>query len=248
MKILNKSISSSFKSFKPYLMKLSLLLIFLANFIFAQDLEIRIPDDFKEFPFSDMEYPPYKKIKICYDIINHSNEYYKIVIDSTGFSNVENEGVDELYLGLADFRIYENGILKERETGNLPYTRGTRKDPFPTNKELLQFKKKNKLKFKDIYDIRIFHQINKRTITLAPKETRSFCIDITLPFYNSPADDGATLYFEIENDKKYEYEIHLNIPKEMIQRFTDVMSGESKKYKVFSGEIVSNKVWFILKK
>ncbi|WP_312389366.1 hypothetical protein [Chryseobacterium sp.] len=229
-------------------MKLSFLLIFLTSFIFAQDLEIKIPDDFKEFPFSEIELGSYKKIKVCYDIINHSNEYYKIVMDSTGFSNVENEFVDEFYIGLADFRIYENEILRDRQTGGLPYTRGPIKNPFPTNKELLQFKKKNKLNFKDIYDIRIFHEINKRTITLAPKETRSFCIDITLPFYNSPADNGATLYFEVENDKKYEYQIHLNIPQEMIQRFSDVMSGESKKYRVFSGEIISNKVGFILRK
>lgn len=228
-------------------MRLSILLLFLFNINFAQDLEIKIPDDFKEFPLSDMELGSYKKIKICYDIINHSNEYYKIIIDSTGFSNVENEAVDELYLGLADFRIYENGILKNKQTGNLPYTRGTKKYPFPTNKELLQFKKKNELNFKDIYDIRIFHEISKRIITLAPKETRSFCLDITLPFYNSPADDGATLYFEVENDKRYDYQIHLNIPKQMIHRFSSIIGG-SKKYKIFTGEIVSNKVPFILKR
>ena len=114
----------------------------------------------------------------------------------------------------------------------------------PNKEELLLFKKNNNLKFSDIEDLRISYAISKRIITLAPKEVKSVCSVISLPIYNSLADEGS-LFYDIKEGKEYHFQLHVNIPKDMLEKYYPPSYEVSKKYKVFSGTIVSNKAIFI---
>lgn len=216
-----------------------LILILLSNALFSQELEIIIPED------NVTNFISHENTSFCYKIKNKSNKYYKIFFEPDGFSTAENEVVDFPSLGLADLRIYNDQNLLKPNSGSDALQKQPRE--LPTQEELVLFKKKKQLKTTDISYLSLLYKIDKRLITLAPKETKSFCTNISLPLYNSPADIGSLMY-ELENDKKYAVQLHLNIPKEILQKYTGTVKNQLKKYKMFSGTIISNKASFILAK
>lgn len=216
-----------------------LILILLSNASFSQELEITIPED------NVMKFISYENTSLCYKIKNKSNKHYKFFFEHRGFSTDDNEIVDFPSLGQADLRIYNDQNLLKPNSGSDALQKQLGESP--TQEELMLFRKEKKIKTTDVFDLNLLYKIDKRLITLAPKETKSFCTNISLPIYNSATDIGSLLY-EIKNDKKYDLQLHLNIPKEILRKYSDIIKSQSKGYKIFSGTLVSNKASFILVK
>ncbi|KXH82967.1 hypothetical protein [Chryseobacterium kwangjuense] len=216
-----------------------LIFVLISNTLFSQELEIIIPED------KVIKFGSYENTSFCYDIRNKSNNYYKILFETAGFSTTENETIDFPYVGLADLRVYNDQKLLTPNSGSDALQKKSKE--VPTRKELMLFRKDNKLKTKDISELNLLYKINKRMITLSPNETKAVCTNISLPLYNSSADIGSLLY-EIKNDKEYMLQLHLNIPKEILRKYLNIFKNQSKKYKIFSGTLISNKVSFILTK
>lgn len=218
-------------------MKNLLFIFFFSNLLFAQQkIEIKILNTPSQIitalePFS-----------ISYSITNHSKDYYKIIIDSTGFNTGENEAIDELYLGLPDLRIYdENSQLIKPNYGGYPQT----DKPIvvhPSKTDLDSFRLKYNIVTEDFVDLNIMYKISGRQITMAPKETIYLTTKIQLPIYISEADGGA-LWYDLENKKKYYLQIQLNVPKKIVKKYST--KKDKKKHKYFLGSIMSNKVNFI---
>ncbi|SFN15283.1 hypothetical protein SAMN05421594_1400 [Chryseobacterium oleae] len=213
------------------------ILILFTNMALAQDLEIDIP-------ISRIELTPGNN-NLCYNIKNNSRQYYKILIDSTGFSTGENEIVDEPYLGLLNFRIYDGERLLNPVSGSYAYEKNL-KNANPSNKELLTFRELYMLDSTNISELYIFYKIYKRIINIPPKKSIALCTKISFPIYNSSADNGS-LFYDIKNEKEYYFQLHLNIPKKMLKKFSKILDQKSEKYIIFSGIITSNKVNIILK-
>ena len=85
-------------------MKFLVLFIFCFNLSFSQDIEIELPNQVV------LQLPIHENTSVCYNIKNNSDNYYKLVFDSTGFNTAENEYIDPLYLGLADFRVFSEDV------------------------------------------------------------------------------------------------------------------------------------------
>ena len=212
--------------------------ILLTNLVFAQDLEIKIPDERIELTSENSS-------NLCYSIKNNSTKYYKVLADSTGFSTGENEAVDEPNLGLLNLRIIDGDKLLVPISGSYGYQKEPRMI-IPSDQELVQFKKRYQLNLKHDYEWRTFYDINKRIINIPPKESIALCTKISLPIYRSVADDGS-LFYDIKNQKEYRLQLFLNIPAKMLRKYSKVLNEEPKKYRIFSGKIVSNKIGVMVK-
>ncbi|MGN7864639.1 hypothetical protein [Chryseobacterium sp. 22458] len=215
-----------------------LVFILLTNLVFAQDLEIKIPDERIELTSENSS-------NLCYSIKNNSTRYYKVLADSTGFSTGQNEAIDEPNLGLLNLRIIDGDKLLVPISGSYGY----QKEPriiTPSDQELVRFKKRYQLNLKHDYEWRTFYDINKRIINIPPKESIALCTKISLPIYRSVADDGS-LYYDVKNQKEYSLQLFLNIPAKMLRKYSKVLNEEPKKYRIFSGNIVSNKIDVIIK-
>lgn len=217
--------------------KYIIIFILLVNFVLAQDLIIELPNNRIELASGNNN--------LCYKIKNNTAQYYKILIDSTGFSTGENEVIDKPYLGLINFRIFDdrNRLLRP-VPGSYPYEKNIKQIEQPSDKDLITFKKIHKLNSKNISELYVFYKLYTRLIDIPPKESLTLCTKISLPIYRSSADNGS-LFYNIENEKEYYFQLHLNIPKEMLKEFSKILDQKSKKYKVFSGTIISNKVIII---
>ncbi|WP_294205078.1 hypothetical protein [uncultured Chryseobacterium sp.] len=213
--------------------KYIIIFLLLTNIAFSQDLEIYIPDN-------KIELSAGSTYKLCYEIKNHSKYYYKVLIDSTGFSTSENEWIDEPYLGLMDLRILDAQKIVPTVSGSHEYERTTEKDS-PSEQELNTFKKSLKKTHKDISRLSTLYEISKRIICIAPSSNVSMCTKISLPIYNSAADNGSLLY-RLDNDKQYSLQLHLNIPKKMVRNISEILNNKEGSYKIFSGEMNSNKI------
>lgn len=218
--------------------KFIVVFILLTNMALAQDLEIEIPS-------SKIVLRSENRSNLCYKIKNNSTKYYKILADSTGFSTAENEVIDEPYLGLLNLRIFDGEQLLAPISGSHAYEKNP-KEINPTYKELITFKDLHQLNPKNISELYIFYKIYYRSIYIPPKKSTVVCTKISLPIYNSAADDGS-LFYDIKSKREYDLQLHLNIPSKMLKKYSIVFNQGPKKYKIFSGEIISNKVSIILK-
>jgi len=218
--------------------KYIIVFLLMTNIAFSQDLEMYIPDN-------KIELSAGSTYKLCYEIKNHSKLYYKVLIDSTGFNTAENEWIDEPYLGLMDLRILDAQKIVSTVSGSHEYERNTEKDS-PSEQELKTFKKSLKKNHKDISRLSTLYKISKRIICIAPNSNVSMCTKISLPIYNSAADNGSLLY-KLNNNKQYSLQLHLNIPEKMVRNIRGILNNKEGNHKIFSGEMNSNKISIILK-
>ncbi|MFZ4929905.1 hypothetical protein [Chryseobacterium sp. Mn2064] len=214
-----------------------IIFLLFTDWILAQDLEIEIPD-------KRIELTSENRVNLCYKIKNNSTKYYKVLADSTGFSTGENEAIDEPFLGLLNIRIFDGKNLLYPTSGFYGYQKNARQISTSTQ-ELIKFKELHQLNFKHDYELSIYHDIYKRIVNIPPKGNVNLCTKIGLPIYRSATDDGS-LFYDIKNQKEYNLQLHLNIPSQMVRKYTKILNKEPEKYKIFSGEISSNKVNIIL--
>ncbi|MCS3529348.1 hypothetical protein [Chryseobacterium sp. JUb7] len=205
---------------------------------FAQNISIELADS------KAIEFYSGKNNQICINIKNHSKYEYEIPFDKEGFSTSENEAVDDSDIGIAGFRIFKNELLIKPITGgSYGYQREPLENDTVEEKELALFTENNKTLFKQPSEFFNSYKINKRVVSLKPKENKSVCMNINLPIYKSFADDGSLLY-NLEDGKMYNFQIFLSIPQKRLRKY---ILFPKLKSKIFTGSLVSNKILFIYK-
>lgn len=210
-------------------MKLLLIISLLFFSIFnCQDLKMAIVND----TIKKVSY--YDQCNIVYTITNTSDKDYYFILDSKEFNEDPEYSVELFYVGLPDYYVYEkNEILKSGmssgKNGNTILNIDTSSDEF--KKFSLQYSK-----FYNDYDLSIPYRMSKNIVFLKPKETKVFTTKVNFPNY-------MRRYYKMLNKRKYFFQISLNNPKEIISKYFKAMPNFSKKdIKVFTGQIISNKV------
>jgi hypothetical protein len=215
-----------------------LLFLFTPFLYFSQNIRIEIPED------KIIQLSSEKDNQICFNIRNNSDDDYQIFFDRSGFSTAENEAIDDLYIGVSAFRIFENeSLLKPLVNGSYGYTLEVLKQDTIEQKEFERFSKKNENSFKSHSDLYISYKIIKRLITLKAGEQQSICMNVSLPIYRSLADEGS-LFYNLENGKKYYFQIFLNVPDRSVKKY---IAKLKRKEKLFTGFLISNKIQFVYK-
>ncbi|MCS3529349.1 hypothetical protein [Chryseobacterium sp. JUb7] len=221
---------------------LLIFVIFLHQSFYGQNgIEIKIINDtIKKNSVFDVN-------NVCYDIINKSDKPYYIVIDDKEFNTAADEFVEDLFLGLPDYRVFNDNSLMKAESGiaNIRTTEDY-KSTKPTDKDLRNFKKKYKIKSKDLTEILISYKIFQKTKILQPKQSKSSCTNVNFPFYIASSYPSVKIY-ELENNLPYFFQILLNIPKEIIDKYFVMPKDSSKDVKIFTGTVYSNKVPLVYK-
>lgn len=212
------------------------LVIFFPYLSFAQDIQIRIPNE-KPFVIKQLEHN-----KLCFTIENSSAKKYALVFDQNGFNSISSEVVDPPFLGLPFFRIYKGQAKLKGQSGSSPYNLL----PNESIKEddLERYRKKSNIKFSNLADLRVSYYINKRIILLEPSEMKRVCMNISLPIYSSDADSGS-LFYDLHEGEEYFFQMFLRIPDSVLKKYVSKSHKIFNDYTLFSGSIESDKIPFI---
>ncbi|KFF08294.1 hypothetical protein [Chryseobacterium luteum] len=208
---------------------LTILIFLFFNYCFGQnDLEIKIVNDtIKKGSY-------YDRNNIAYTITNNSNKTYLLILDSAKFNEADEYVVEPFFIGLPDYYVYENNTLLNPM---LSFGGGSNiySEKEDTNtKEFRDFHKRFGKTFDD-YEMKIAYRISKKTITLKPKEEKTFITQIDFPYYRGR-------YFNLKNKSTYFFQISLQNPNEIISKYLKVLGHKGETSSIFTGQIYSNKI------
>ena len=218
-------------------MKIVQILMFLLPFIlFGQenDLKIEIIND----TIKKVSY--YDDCNIVYTITNKSNKDYLLILDNNEFNEADYEEVEDLFLGLPDYYLFEDNKILEPSFN--VFHNGTNKI-FDIDQDFVSFQSFSK-EFETIYDdyelIRAF-RISKKIVKIKSGEMKVYSTKVNFPLYKVRS-------FQMENNKKYYFQVSLNNPIQLSKKYTEKILGvEKMQFSIFSGRIKSNKVPLIYK-
>lgn len=208
---------------------IALVSLFLCNLLVAQkDLKIEIIND----TIKKVSY--YDACNIFYSITNNSKKDYLLLVDSEYFNEDSEQIVEPFFIGLPDYFVYKNtdSLSAKFSFGSHPEIK-TKPENY-----LDDFKNFTKLFAKkfDEYDLKVAYRVKKIIVHLKPEEKRMFTTKINFPMYRGK-------YFDFKNKESYYFQISLNNPKEIIEKYEEVLKKYSKENEtIFIGEIISNKI------
>lgn len=211
-------------SMKHFLLILSILFF---NISFAQnDVELTIIND------TIKKVSKFDNCNIVYTLKNVSNKNYLIILDDDEFNEDGDNFVEPRFLGLPDYNVYEKNILLESE-----YAFHNGQNKFDLDKSSPDFKKFRK-SFPEIFsdaDLEIAFRISKNIITLKPGEEKYFSTKINFPSYKSR-------YLNMKNKSEYYFQISLQSPKDIVEKYYQPIKEKNNKEIVFVGQIFSKKI------
>lgn len=210
-------------------MKYSFLIfaILIFNNYFAQnDLELKIINDTikKVSIFNDNN--------IVYSLKNNSEKTYQIIWDSDEFNEHGEYYVEPEFIGLPDYYVFEKNKLINPD--GISDSDGNK---FNVDRNSVDFRKFNR-NFKRIFDkseIEVAYRISSKILKLKPGEEKYFSTRVDFPRYRRR-------YIDLKNKSEYYFQISLQIPKEIVDRYYAPIKDEEDNNIIFVGQIFSNKV------
>ncbi len=201
--------------------------IFIFTNCFAQnDLELKIVNDtIKKVSIFDEN-------NIVYTLKNVSDKNYLIILDSDEFNEDGYNFVEPRFLGLPDYYIFEKNILLDSYHA---FHNGQNK--FDVDNTHINFRRFKEL-FSKLFteeDLKIAFRISENVIKLKPGEEKYFSTEVNFPSYKSR-------FIDLKNNTEYYFQISLQTPKEIVEKYYQPIRDKNSKDFVFVGQIFSNKI------
>ena len=197
------------------------------NICWAQnDLELKIINDtIKKVSIFDDN-------NIVYTLKNVSDKNYLIILDSDEFNEDGYNFVEPRFLGLPDYYVFEkNNLLKSDPA----FHNGQNKfDVDNTHIDFRRFEESFSKLFSS-EDLEIAFRISENVIKLKPGEEKYFSTKVNFPSYKSR-------FIDLRNKSEYYFQISVQIPKEIIEKYYQPIKEKNNKDLIFVGQIFSNKV------
>lgn len=197
------------------------------NNCFAQnDLELKIINDtIKKVSIFDGN-------NIVYTLKNVSDKNYLIILDSEEFNEDGEYYVEPEFAGLPDYCVFEKQTLLGSSHA---FHHGTNKfDVDRSHTDFTKFKKSFSKLFNE-KDLEIAFRISKNIIKLNPGEEKYFSTSVNFPTYKSR-------YIELKNKSEYYFQIGLQTPKEIVEKYYQPIKEKNNDEVTFVGQVFSNKI------
>ena len=201
--------------------------VLIFNNYFAQnDLELKIINDTikKVSIFNDNN--------IVYSLKNNSDKTYQIIWDSDEFNEHGEYYVEPQFVGLPDYYVFEKNKLL-----NPDGVSDSGGNEFYVDRNSVDFRK-FKRKFYKIFDkseVEVAYRISSKILKLKPGEEKYFSTRVNFPRYRRR-------YIDLKNKSEYYFQISLQIPKEIVEKFYTPIKDKSNDEEIFVGQIFSNKI------
>lgn len=201
--------------------------VLIFNNYFAQnDLELKIINDtIKKVSVFDNN-------NIIYSIKNNSDKNYLVLLDSDEFNEDGDYNVEPMFVGLPDFYVFEKQTLLVNSPA---FHHGTNKFNIDTSHlDYINFEKSFSKLFKET-DLEIAYRVNENMIKLKSGEEKYFSTRVDFPAYKRRS-------VNLKNKSEYYFQISLQIPKEIIDKYYLPTRHENDNETVFVGQIFSQKI------
>lgn len=201
--------------------------ILLFNTCFAQsDLELKIINDtIKKVSIFDNN-------NIVYTLKNNSDKTYLIILDNDEFNEDGYNYVEAMFVGFPDYYVFEKKILMPSQ---MAFHHGTNKfDVDKSNRDFTKFRHSYSKLFCQ-QDLEIAFRISKKIVKLQAREEKYFSTRIDFPAYKSRS-------FDLKNKSEYYFQISLQIPKGIVEKYFNPIKDKNNGEVVFVGQIFSNKI------
>lgn len=209
---------------KHFLLILSILF---SNISFAQsDIKLTIIND------TIKKVSKFDNCNIVYTLKNVSDKNYLIILDSDEFNEDGYNYVEPRFLGLPDYYVFEKNTVLESEHA---FHNG--QNTFDVDKSQSNFKEFRQA-FSKLFsedDLEIAFRINENIIKLKPGEERVFSTKVNFPSYKSR-------HLNMKNKSEYYFQISLQIPKEIVEKYFQPTYKKNDDEVVFVGQVFSNKI------
>lgn len=197
------------------------------NICFAQnDLELKIINDtIKKVSIFDDN-------NIFYSLKNNSDKTYQIILDSDEFNEHGEYYVEPQFVGLPDYYVFEKNNLQN--PGSISDSDGNK---FNIDRNSDDFRKFNR-NFNKIFDeseVEVAYRISSKILKLKPGEEKKFSTRVNFPSYRRR-------YIDLKNKSEYYFQISLQIPKEIVDKYYLPSRDKKDNETVFTGQIFSQKI------
>ena len=201
--------------------------VLIFNNYFAQnDLELKIINDTikKVSMFDDNS--------IFYSLKNNSDKMYQIILDGDEFNEHGEYSVEPEFVGLPEYYVFEKSNLLNPD--GVSDSEGNKFNIDRNSDDFRKFKRKfNKIFNKN--DIEVAFGINSRILKLKPEEVKYFSTRVDFPRYRRR-------YIDLKNKSEYYFQISLQIPKEIVDKYYLPTRHKNDTETVFVGQIFSQKI------
>lgn len=200
-------------------------LLLFSNCFAQNDVELKIINDtIKKVSVFDNN-------NIVYTLKNVSDKNYLIILDSEEFNEDGEYYVEPEFAGLPDYYVFEKQTLLGSSHA---FHHGTNKfDVDKSHTDFTKFKKSFSKLFNE-KDLEIAFRISKNIIKLNPGEEKYFSTSVNFPAYKSR-------YIELKNKSEYYFQISLQTPKEIVEKYYQPIKEKNNDEVIFVGQVFSNK-------
>lgn len=201
--------------------------IFLFNNCFSQNhLELKIIND------TIKKVSKFDNNNIVYSLKNNSDKTYLIILDDAEFNEHGEYYVENEFIGLPDYYVFEkDNLLNPSGVSN------SCGNEFYIDRNSVDFRK-FKQNFKRIFDkseVEVAYRISSKILKVKPGEEKFFSARVNFPRYKRR-------YIDLKNKSEYYFQISLQIPKEIIEKFYNPIKEKTNDEEIFVGQIFSNKI------
>lgn len=196
------------------------------NYYAQNDLELKIINDTikKVSMFDDNS--------IFYSLKNNSDKTYQIILDGDEFNEHVEYSVEPEFVGLPEYYVFAKSNLLN--PGSVSDSDGNKFNVDRNSDDFRKFKRKfNRIFNKS--EAEIAFRMSSKILKLKPGEEKYFSTRVNFPRYRRR-------YIDLKNKSEYYFQISLQIPKEIVDKYYLPTRHKNDSETVFTGQIFSQKI------